>query len=376
MRYPSDVMSAAPRGSAAVVTSPTFLVGVIDLLRLEELRAWNFRLFSAGAPLPRETVERLNAAGPWLVAEIFGSTESGAICSRIRAPAGVPAGAGSDDEPWSVLPGVGVSADDGRLLVDWHRPHESDPVELGDSGELLPDGRLRLFGRRDRIVKVREKRVSLTALEAELREHPFVREAAAVVLPRHRLSELGAVVAPTEAGFAVLESEGHRALAELLQKRLRHSFDPTTVPKKWRFVRALPRNGVAKVTQESLVELFANGSAGPPDALPHIVADSSDGLTRTVDLRIDERLRWFRGHFPSAPVLPGVVQLDWAAYFGAPLTKDAGRFERLQRIKFNHALLPGATVRLALRYDADKRSLSFTFSNAERTFSAGRFVYA
>jgi acyl-CoA synthetase (AMP-forming)/AMP-acid ligase II/3-hydroxymyristoyl/3-hydroxydecanoyl-(acyl carrier protein) dehydratase len=375
MRYPSDVMSAA-LGSVAIVTSPTFLVGVIDLLNPEDLRGRRFRLFSAGAPLPRDTAERLNSAEPWLVAEIFGSTESGAICSRIPGAGRGPDAPGRDDDAWTVLPGVDVSVGDGRILVDWHTRHDAGTVELGDSGERLPDGRLRLFGRRDRIVKIREKRVSLAAVEAELAGHPFVCEAAAVVLPRHGLSELGVVVAPTEAGFTALESDGHRALAERLQRRLRDSFDPTTVPKKWRFVRALPRNGMAKVTQESLVELFANGTLALPDALPQVVADSSDGLARTVDLRIDEQLRWFRGHFPSVPVLPGVVQLDWAAHFGAPLTKHAGRFERLQRVKFNHAMLPGVDVRLALRYDAEKRSLSFTFSNAERTFSAGRFVYA
>jgi acyl-CoA synthetase (AMP-forming)/AMP-acid ligase II/3-hydroxymyristoyl/3-hydroxydecanoyl-(acyl carrier protein) dehydratase len=376
MRYPTDVMSAGP-GGVAVVTSPTFLVEVIDLLRLDELRSRHFRLFSAGAPLPQDIAKRLNADGSWLIAEIFGSTESGAICSRIRHAGDCEdASAGRADDAWSVLPGVEVLVDDGRLLVDWHTPHDAGAVMLGDSGELLPDGRLNLLGRRDRIVKVREKRVSLAAVEAELIGHPFVSEAAAVVLERHRLSELGVVVMPTEAGFAALETDGHRALADLLQRRLRNSFDPTTVPKKWRFVRSLPRNGMAKVTQESLVELFAKGELGPPDALPEIVADSADGLTRTVDLRIGEQLRWFRGHFPDVPVLPGVVQIDWAAHFGASLTRDAGRFERLQRVKFNHAMQPGVDVRLALRYDADKRSLSFTFSNGERTFSEGRFVYA
>ncbi|HEX5419314.1 MAG TPA: AMP-binding protein, partial [Gammaproteobacteria bacterium] len=369
MRHPSDVMSAGP-GSVAVVTSPTFLVEVIDLLRLDELRRRNFRLLSAGAPLPSDTAARLNAGGSWLVAEIFGSTESGAICSRIRDDTG------DGDDAWTVLPGVDVSVDDGRMLVDWHTPHDAGAVVLGDTGERLPDGRLRLFGRRDRIVKVREKRVSLAAVEAELVGDSFVREAAVLVLERHRLSELGVVVVPTAAGFAALEADGHRALAGLLQRRLRNSFDPTTVPKKWRFVRGLPRNGMAKVTQESLLELFANGPLGPPDTLPEIVADSADGLTRTVDLRISEQLRWFRGHFPNVPVLPGVVQIDWAAHFGAPLTRDAGRFERLQRVKFNHAMQPGVDVRLALRYDADKRSLSFAFSNDERMFSEGRFVYA
>lgn len=367
MRYPSDVMNVAAQ-SVAVVTSPTFLVSALDLLSPQRLSKAHCRLFSAGAPLPHEAAERLNAGDDWLVAEIFGSTESGAICSRVRRPLE------GDVDAWTPLPGVRLSVDGARILATWSRATDSAAVELDDRAERLADGRLRFLGRRDRIVKVREKRVSLVALEAELGGDPYVREVAAVELQRHRLTDLGVVVAPTDTGFAALESKGHRAMVEILQGRLRHLLDPTTLPKKWRFVRALPRNCMAKVTSASLVELFVDPGQ-IADAFPEILADFSDELSRTVDMRIGAELRWFRGHFPSVPVLPGVVQIEWAAHFGAELTTDAGRFGRLQRVKFSHAMQPGLVVRLALRYDVDKRSLSFAFSNPERTFSSGRFVY-
>ena len=369
MRYPSDVMNAVAK-RLVIVTSPTFLVEAADLLELDDLSANGCRMFSAGAPLPLQTATRLNSGEDWLIAEIFGSTETGAICSRTRE--------GPDpDDAWTPLPGVLLTADDSQILVDWKTSGDAGKAEISDRGEFLADGRLRFLGRRDRIVKIREKRVSLNAIEEALLAHPLVREASAVTLERHQLNELGAVVALTEGGFEVLEEKGHRRLAEQLQHDLRSQFDPATLPKKWRFTRMLPRNGMAKVTQEALKTLFVDPTPEKMrDAFPEILADSIEATTRTIDFRVDAGLRWFRGHFPDIPVLPGVVQIDWAAHFGAPLVENAGTFSQLQRVKFGNVLQPGTKARLSLKYDAEKHSLSFVFSNSEHTFSQGRFVYA
>jgi len=368
MRYPSDVMNAAPR-SMSIVSSPTFLVEAQDLIDQSDLADAGIRMFSAGAPLPLDTARRLNGQDHWLVAEIFGSTESGAICSRVRRRA-------EYDDAWTPLPGLEVSVDDQRIRVDWQTCGDDGRAVLGDHGEWLADGRLRLIGRRDRIVKVREKRVSLIDVEDALASHPFVWETAALALERHRLTELGVVAALSDQGFESLAAEGHRGLAVRLQDHLRATFDPTTLPKKWRFVRALPRNGMSKVTQEALRELFADraGEEGT-DKFPKILSDVGDADSRVIDFQLGTGLHWFKGHFPEIPVLPGVVQIDWAAHFGAALIKRAGPFQQLQRVKFNNVMQPGMHARLTLRYDEEKRSLSFLFFNDEQTFSSGRFVY-
>ncbi|MFX5622702.1 acyl-CoA synthetase, partial [Acinetobacter baumannii] len=78
--------------------------------------------------------------------------------------------------------------------LDWWRTQ--------DRVEALADGRFRLLGRADRIVKIEERRVSLDALERALREDTEVDDVRVLVLPGHR-EQLAAVVVP--ASLALLE---------------------------------------------------------------------------------------------------------------------------------------------------------------------------
>jgi 3-hydroxymyristoyl/3-hydroxydecanoyl-(acyl carrier protein) dehydratase len=43
---------------------------------------------------------------------------------------------------------------------------------------------------------------------------------------------------------------------------------------------------------------------------------AASGASATYRLRVPPTLEHFRGHFPGFPILPGVVQLDWAVRFG------------------------------------------------------------
>jgi acyl-coenzyme A synthetase/AMP-(fatty) acid ligase len=61
----------------------------------------------------------------------------------------------------------------------------------------LADGRFRLLGRADRIVKIEERRVSLDALERALREDAEVDDVRVLVLPGQR-EQLAAVVVPAD----------------------------------------------------------------------------------------------------------------------------------------------------------------------------------
>src|SRR5262245_39177967 len=82
-------------------------------------------------------------------------------------------------------------------------------MTLSDAAELLPGGRFRLQGRLDRVAKIEGKRVSLPELEATLRRHPWVLDAAVVPLAG-RKERLGAVVVLRDPDR--LRSEGSRKL--------------------------------------------------------------------------------------------------------------------------------------------------------------------
>ena len=95
-----------------------------------------------------------------------------------------------------------------------------------------------------------------------------------------------------------------------------------------------------------------------------------------VSLEIVPQLRVFDGHFPGLPVLPGVVQLDWAiafarkAFAGMP-----ARFLRAEQVKFQQPVLPPVQLELALDWDARAGHLSFRYTSQKGTHSSGRIAF-
>ena len=118
----------------------------------------------------------------------------------------------------------------------------------------------------------------------------------------------------------------------------------------------------------------------PPETmtalLPEVLAVRREGAARVVlDLTVPAWLAYFAGHFPGLPVLPGVVQIDWAARFGHTHLPVEGAFSALENVKFLAPVHPGARLELALGWDAAKRHLEFLFAGGGRTFSSGRIVF-
>ena len=59
----------------------------------------------------------------------------------------------------------------------------------------------------------------------------------------------------------------------------------------------------------------------------------------------------FNDHFPSAPLIPGVVQLKWVMTYAADLI-DTERPYRIIDLKFKRPMQPGETVLLTLSVEA------------------------
>lgn len=123
----------------------------------------------------------------------------------------------TDLPPWQPLPGVQWRIEDGCLAVASAHLETLDWWRTQDRVEALADGRFRLLGRADRIVKIEERRVSLDALERALREDTEVDDVRVLVLPGQR-EQLAAVVVP--ASLALLEGgdAARRALGQRLAR--------------------------------------------------------------------------------------------------------------------------------------------------------------
>lgn len=88
----------------------------------------------------------------------------------------------------------------------------------------------------------------------------------------------------------------------------------------------------------------------PPNTLPTVLACETlaDGVR--LQLWLDPDLPWFTGHFPGAPLLPGVTQIHWVMHYAASLLKLAQPFHGVDQLKFQRPLRPGAECSLRLQF--------------------------
>src|SRR6218665_3949115 len=131
-----------------------------------------------------------------------------------------------------------------------------------DRGEPAGLHGFRLLGRADRIVKIEEKRVSLDAMEQQLLKTPWVQEAKALVVDTPIGARVGVVAVLTPAGREQVQ-RGQRILLDLLRTTLASGVQAVALPRRWRFVDALPVNAQGKSPEALLRALFtAQSCAG------------------------------------------------------------------------------------------------------------------
>jgi len=93
-------------------------------------------------------------------------------------------------------------------------------------------------------------------------------------------------------------------------------------------------------------------------------------------MTLDPALRPFQGHFPQAPILPGVAQLDWAVRFGRQAFAMPAGFLRMDAVKFQHVARPGDVLTLHLDWDAARGVLGFRYTSSHGMHSSGKVVFA
>ena len=114
-------------------------------------------------------------------------------------------------------------------------------------------------------------------------------------------------------------------------------------------------------------------TARAADAAPVVLACTLSPGAGDYALAAPRDCRFFDGHFPDCPVLPGVAQLRWAIELSAALTGDRA-VAGLERIKFMRAITPSDRVQLALRLGDDNRVVAFRYHDGDIGFSSGRLL--
>ncbi len=118
-----------------------------------------------------------------------------------------------------------------------------------------------------------------------------------------------------------------------------------------------------------------------PHPLPPVlsrVVDPGEPLEARLLLELGPDLLAFQGHFPGFPILPGVVQVDWAIRFGEELFGPLGSFEGMEQLKFLDLVRPGERPELHLAFDPDRGRLRFVYQEGDppRRKSAGTIRFA
>lgn len=352
-----EEIAAALDAPALLVSSPAHLKRIPDTVDWRAARSQLRAVFSSGGALPEEAADSARTLLGQAPIEIFGSSETGGIAWRRREVA---------DAAWTPLPGVSWRIAEGQLEVASPHLPSTDWWRSADRVEADGAGGFHLLGRADRIVKVEERRVSLTALERQLAVVPDVAEARVVLIDGPR-AELSAVVVLSAQGRARLQACGRRALAQALGQALAGGQDAVTRPRRWRFVDALPMNTQGKTTDAALRALFR-----PERPTPLWVM--REATQAQLDLELDAALAVFDGHFPQVPILPGVAQLDWAVRFGREAFALPPHFLRMEMLKFQRVARPGMRIRLHLEWLPQKSTLAFRYESSLGPHASGRVL--
>jgi len=354
-----ETLLAKMRGAERVVlvTTPSFLAHFAAYADQYDVPRVCTEIVTSGALLTAEVsaaAKRIFGVAP---REIFGSTETGGVAWRRQDE---PCADGFD---WHVLDPVRVACDaEGRLVV--RSPFSfRRTFAMGDAVDLAPDGRrFKLLGRRDRLVKIAEQRVSLPEMEAKMTALPEVAEAALAALDGPNGAYLGAVVRLAPETDV---TPGKRALARSLRRALQPVFPPGAAPRRYRFVHALPRNAQGKVRAAEVRRLLLSSYVEP--FVSHVTRTET---TWSADFVFDADAPYFQGHFPDFPILPGVVQLATAHLFAERFAGRAGALRQARKLKFSQVVRPGETIRFTLERKGES-DFAFVYEKGGRPCSSG-----
>ncbi|USX28505.1 AMP-binding protein [Oxalobacteraceae bacterium OTU3CINTB1] len=377
--FPEALAPALAAGPCVLIASPAHLKRLPDHLDWRGAKEMVRGVVSSGGPLAPETAFATGSLLGEVPVEVYGSSETGGVAWRQRS-------IGADDS-WLPFPTVAwrLGEDDGLEVRSPHLPDDAW-LALADRAERATrDGEQRflLRGRSDRIVKIEEKRISLSAMETTITGTGLAAEARVILCDpaAGERQRVAAFVVPTAAGRALLDAGGKTALNARLRSALTATVELVALPRRWRYLDQMPVNAQGKTTMAALLVLLDKDDGGAGAAgdgnrprLPQVreLERTSDRVL--LEVTAPSNLYYFDGHFDVAPILPGVVQVDWAIHFGRQYFTLPAIFKGINALKFQQVIQPAQPVRLELLYDAVKGNLQFRYASDAGQHSSGRVV--
>lgn len=353
--YPETLSAATAQAEKCVwISSPALLKRMGKERDWAAIRPKLAGIVSSGGVLP-SAASALLAETAVEPLEIYGSTETGVIAAR------------RGDALWQPLAGVEtVRAEDETLGVSspwsggWRQT--ADVVRLADGG-------FELLGRKDRIVKFEDKRVSLAQIEQDLLNHPWIADAYCGLHPTHTRPAVWAAL--NADGIDALCSQGRAAVAAALKRHLAKTQDTVALPRYWRFAAQLPRNAQSKIRAADFRTAFGEAQIAPQ--WTETPAEAADGIRRFTGI-VPLDLAYFGGHFAEFPLVPGVIELQWVR----DLAEYCGWRQsllRVENLKYQQFVRPNDELAVELAYDEAKAKLGFKILKNGQNCASGRLVF-
>jgi acyl-coenzyme A synthetase/AMP-(fatty) acid ligase/3-hydroxymyristoyl/3-hydroxydecanoyl-(acyl carrier protein) dehydratase len=365
--YPEELLPLTTNQPCVLISSPAHLTRLPQSLGWQEATHHVRMTFSSGGPLPEDAALQMAAMTGAAPIEVFGSSETGGIAWRQR----------SGGDAWTVMPQIEWrTSEDGKVL-EIRSPHLFDDewYQTADRAEAIDGKRFMLKGRADRLVKIAEKRISLDAIERLLLASPWVALAKVVPVEGVRF-QLAAYVVLNDAGRMQLAQRGKPALNIALRALLSSTIERVGLPRRWHYLDTMPVNAQGKTTVAMLNSLGERGeNVVLRPTMPSARLLQRDDSRACFELTAPANLLYFDGHFDDMPILPGVVQVDWAIALGRDCFALPPRFAGLHALKFQRVIQPEQLVHLELEHDAAKGSLSFRYVSSAGQHASGRIVF-
>lgn len=111
------------------------------------------------------------------------------------------------------------------------------------------------------------------------------------------------------------------------------------------------------------------------NGLPQVLARRDEPGRTELDIEVRADNPWFEGHFPQLAILPGVVQIGWAAHFAHQLHHLGPGVVAMDQIKFKRPILPRARITLVLRPDRPAGKLRYEYRDEEHSYSSGTLQF-
>jgi len=138
-----------------------------------------------------------------------------------------------------------------------------------------------------------------------------------------------------------------------------------SAPPEWRLLATLPPSGSE-----------AEARCSEPVCSPLVTGLQRLGACELgCDVSVPYDLAIFGGHFPTIPILPGVVQVDWAVNLARTHLQVDGRFKGVTATKFRRLVQPGINLALSLEYRPEFQELRFEYLLGEALASTGRVLF-